>query len=353
MAHRAPIVLIDEYVTGGGLAGQDRPACWAAEGSAMRKTFAAQFAAVKGLRVIATLDRGLSELSAPWSNVLVGPGEELSTLTRLASEAAWTLIIAPETAGILQDRTGAVERVGARVLGSASGAIAITANKLYMGLHLEERGIPTPPSRIVNPAAGLPAQATYPAVLKPIDGAGSLNTFYVERLDDLPPAAKAMNQALLQPFLPGEPMSASFLIDVGGRPWLLGVGRQQITVTGGAFAYCGGTLPVRPPPGFAAVEAAVASVPGLRGFVGVDFLWDEHSKRLWVLDVNPRPTTSCVGLSALLPPGWLARSWLEAMEWCSTGLLRRLASRVQSNPAVCFDASGNVRAAISGGAFSP
>jgi tyramine---L-glutamate ligase len=319
----------------------------------MRRTLAAQFAAVDGLRVIATLDERLCEPSAVWCNVKVGPGEELSTLSRLAAEARWTLIIAPETGTILQNRTEAVERAGARLLGSNPDAIALAADKGRTGLHLEARGIPAPASLVVEPAAGLPADAPYPAVLKPIDGAGAMNTFFVAGPGDLPPAARAMGEALLQPFLPGAPMSASFLVDVGGRPWLLGVGRQRIVCRGGAFGYRGGILPVPPPPGFEVVEAAVASVPGLRGFVGVDFIWEESGGCVWVLEVNPRPTTSCVGLCALLPPGLLARGWLEAMEGRTDGLLRWLAPRVASAPPVCFDASGNVRAVTPGRARRP
>ena len=39
--------------------------------------------------------------------------------------------------------------------------------------------------------------------------------------------------------------------------------------------------------------------PGLRGWVGVDFLWDEVYSRVTILDVNPRLTTSYIGLRAL------------------------------------------------------
>ena len=58
----------------------------------------------------------------------------------------------------------------------------------------------------------------------------------------------------------------------------------------------------------------VESIPGLRGFVGVDFLWDEARRQATVLEINPRPTTSCVGLTRLLPPGQLADAWLVAFE---------------------------------------
>ena len=62
------------------------------------------------------------------------------------------------------------------------------------------------------PAAGLPRDASYPAVLKPVDGAGSVDTYLVAHAGDIPSAALAMPVALLQPFHAGIPMSASFLV---------------------------------------------------------------------------------------------------------------------------------------------
>ena len=52
--------------------------------------------------------------------------------------------------------------------------------------------------------------------------------------------------------------------------------------------------------------------PGLRGFVGVDFFWEPELDEATVLEINPRATTSFVGLSRLLPAGHLAAAWLAA-----------------------------------------
>ena len=42
----------------------------------------------------------------------------------------------------------------------------------------------------VVPSEGLPELARYPAVLKPVDGAGSVDTFYLEGPGDLPETAR-------------------------------------------------------------------------------------------------------------------------------------------------------------------
>ena len=54
------------------------------------------------------------------------------------------------------------------------------------------------------------------------------------------------------------------------------------------------------------VEPAVAAIEGLRGFVGVDFIWDPERAHATILEINPRPTTSIVALCRLLASG-LAR----------------------------------------------
>ncbi len=111
-------VLVHEFVTGGGLAGRDLPASWAAEGSAMRRAISADFAAVPGVEVTMTLDALGSRLEAL-------PGASRSgrcpTSRRPADRTARGRIrlyrkalIAPETGGLLADLTRAIEGAGGR-----------------------------------------------------------------------------------------------------------------------------------------------------------------------------------------------------------------------------------------------
>ena len=99
---------------------------------------------------------------------------------------------------------------------------------------------------------------------------------------------------------PASRSSASFLVAPGGRPRGVGVGRQVFSRRDGLFVYEGGVLPFRgcedPPEALAAVE----SVAGLCGWVGVDFLRDDLTGRVTILEINPRVTTSYVGWRAAL-----------------------------------------------------
>src|ERR1700687_611488 len=72
----ALIVLVHEWVTGGGLAGSPLPVSWAAEGRAMRRAIAAEFAGLRGrpARVVVTLDARLPEDPGPWLVARIAQG---------------------------------------------------------------------------------------------------------------------------------------------------------------------------------------------------------------------------------------------------------------------------------------
>jgi predicted ATP-grasp superfamily ATP-dependent carboligase len=138
-------------------------------------------------------------------------------------------------------------------------------------------------------------------------------------------------------------MSASFLVDGRGTAWLLGVGIQRIAIRDGRFAYQGGTLPAPSRAAAPLLQPALAAIPGLRGFVGVDFVWDPPAERATVLEINPRATTSCVGLTQLLPPGRLAEAWLRVFEPqpADATWFGGLAELIHGGRPVGFDARGD------------
>ena len=312
----------------------------------MRRAIAREFAAIDGwrARVVVPLDNRLEEDPAPWTVERMPRGQILRWIGRLAREADFTVLIAPETTGILARLTRYVQETGTRLLGSSAEAIELAGDKAALASHLSARGIETPPCHVINPGDGLPGDATYPAVVKPIDGAGTVDTFFLECRESLPESARGMPRAILQPYVKGKPMSASFLVDASGRAWLLGIGEQDVVITEGRFGYRGGRIPVSPFVDERPMRVAVESVRGLRGFVGVDFIWDEQRRQPTVLEINPRPTTSIVGLVRLLSPGQLAKAWIGALNAGSAGeaLPPDLADVIRAQSPIHFDASGTV-----------
>ncbi len=140
-------------------------------------------------------------------------------------------------------------------------------------------------------------------------------------------------------------MSASFLVGHGGRSWPIGVATQRMAIRDGRFEYRGGTLPAPCRDALPQLKPAVDAIAGLRGFVGVDFIWNAEERHATILEINPRPTTSYVGLSRLVPPGLLAWAWLSACDPVArdTGILTGLAEFIHGKHGrVSFRANGEL-----------
>jgi predicted ATP-grasp superfamily ATP-dependent carboligase len=224
-------------------------------------------------------------------------GADDGALGELARAADWALLIAPEFDDILGRRCRRVEEVGGRLLGPSSAAVRLTADKGRLAEHLRAAGVPTP---TCVPLSGRPL--AFPAVCKPRDGAGSQATFLVRDAADLPRCLAAAaaegwrGELLLQPFVPGLPASVAFLIGPASCVPLLPAAQL---LSEGRFHYLGGRLPLPGDLGARAVRLArraVEAVPGLRGYVGVDVVLGDDDQ---VIEINPRLTTSYVGLRAL------------------------------------------------------
>jgi predicted ATP-grasp superfamily ATP-dependent carboligase len=70
----------------------------------------------------------------------------------------------------------------------------------------------------------------------------------------------------------------------------------------GRFRYLGGTVPLDSALCRRAMslgQRAVEAVDGLLGYVGVDLVLGESADHDWIIEINPRPTTSYLGLRAL------------------------------------------------------
>ena len=179
-----------------------------------------------------TLDARLPDDPGPWQIEPIAPGEYADRLRALARAADFTVLIAPETSGILAGLTRDLSEAGARLLGSTADAVELAGDKGRLAARLEALSIDTPPTRTIVPRAGLPSDTEYPAVLKPVDGAGSFDTFYVADARSLPTAALAMPMAVLQPFIPGNAHEREFPGGPGREAWLIGVGIQRMAVAG-------------------------------------------------------------------------------------------------------------------------
>ncbi len=199
-----------------------------------------------------------------------------------------------------------IDVVGDRFLGPEPKLVKLFSNKFATIRLLSELGIDVPPTILVHGDLSIPevSELGYPVVVKPVDGAGGSGTSLVTSWSELRCAVSRallcseVCYALVQRYVPGTHMSISAIVR-DGVVVLLSLNLQFIAVDCG-FRYCGGLLPIRR---FAfeatsLVRRVVEELPGLRGYVGFDVVY--HGGSLYVVEINPRLTTSYVGLSKLL-----------------------------------------------------
>jgi predicted ATP-grasp superfamily ATP-dependent carboligase len=315
------------------------------EGQAMLAAVAEDFGRVPGVQPVVLVAGDWSPLPGPVRVRQVRPGEEEAAFREMAGAADFTLVIAPEFDGILETRCRWVEEAGGRLLGPGAAEVRATADKLQLAERLRARGVPTPPCTLLPSSA-----VVFPAVLKPRHGAGSQATFLVQRYEELAAcAARAavegrQDDLILQPFVPGRPASVAFLL--GPRQEIALLPTSQSLSADGRFRYQGGSLPL--PSGLACraqrlAAMAVQAVPGLRGYVGVDLVLGElaDGNQDQVIEINPRLTTSYVGLRALAATN-LAGALLQVVCGEPTADLAWRAG------AVDFQADGTIRFAPRG-----
>src|SRR5581483_618758 len=192
------------------------PSSLRVEGWAMLCALVADFERMPGIEVLTLLD-GTCPQPLGRASRRTHAATELCAFEALARAADATLVIAPESNGVLADRSRRVLQAGGKLFGADPGAIDLTADKWALAHHWKRAGIPTP---AVFPAADahLLPYALYPLVCKPRHGAGSQATFLVSEPQHLDACLhQAGDEApetefVLQPFVHGSAASVTFLM---------------------------------------------------------------------------------------------------------------------------------------------
>lgn len=214
-------------------------------------------------------------------------GDLDAEIAALAPSCDVGLVIAPDH--LLAPLTKKVEDC-THSIGCGSMTVALCANKRRTAGILATHGVPVPAEK----NDGL-------KVIKPVSGCGAHGV----RLSEDAPGRDEIGQEYIE----GEHLSVSLVgsriigeacLYFSGDSYLtLAVNRQFVSVEDGAFVYRGGETPADHPRRNEIVETAVqaATLLGCQGYVGVDIVLAD---RPYVVDVNPRPTTSMVGIAACM-----------------------------------------------------
>lgn len=250
-------------------------------------------------------------------------GGELDLLVAEAVIADATIIVAPETDGLLADRVSRARRAGARVLAPDERFIALAADKQATVDALAAAGVPVPAGRSLELRQPWPVGFIAPAVRKARVGAGCEDLLVVAG-GDRPPAA-ATRPTRIEALAEGLPVGVSCLCGPNGVTPLPAMAQRFTTGSTPRFVGCqpladsgrhrrAAQLARRSVAALvrAAVAAGMESGRPVAGWVGVDMILGFRDDGLGdrVLEINPRLTTSFVGHAAS-SSGSLVRNMIE------------------------------------------
>ncbi len=323
---------------------------------------------LSSVQVVSTRDARLPPLHPVGCAVIEVAGDVSQVVRKLSAESDWTVLIAPEQDGELWKLAKLVESAGGRLLSPNSTFIEIASSKQATVEALARAAVPVPKGMVLAGGQALPAGIQFPVVIKPIDGCGSQGVRLVHNAEELarlvgvPRAShgqgrgresiaievnqerKLLPQSTPDPigmrveeYVAGLPVSVSLLCGPGG--WHALPACEQRLTRDGRFEYLGGRLPLETELDERARRLAMRAMVGLpatTGYVGFDLVLghaaDGSGDR--VIEVNPRLTTSYVGLRAASQ-----RNLAAAMLAVAAGKMPDLSFRQDS---VIFTAAGDM-----------
>jgi predicted ATP-grasp superfamily ATP-dependent carboligase len=309
-------LLICEFITGGGFCAAPLPDSLAKEGMMMRDALLRDLTDLSQYTLIGMHDARLSPSPLTHeSHAVEGDAAAFKQVfEQLIKKADYVWLIAPETDGILISLCelcyAEEEARGAAILiGNGYDTVLIGTSKSLTFSTLHAERIHTLP---VFAGDELLEEAYFKSVYqsksyvkqwlaKPEDGAGCegirLFNDLSELRDWLVQADLSLNY-FAQPYQAGT--AASFcMLCAEGKAWLLSANQQHVVQKGNQFQLNGVTLNGLPQywQRFETIARKLAkAMPDALGYVGVDVIIDPEQAQIKVIDINPRLTTSYVGL---------------------------------------------------------
>ena len=311
------------------------------EGAAMVAAVAGDLVRLEDVNPVVIQDRRLSGAMSHQAGHIVWVDDsqaEQREFDRLVTEADWTILVAPEWDDILLQRSRRCLQQGGRLLGPGPKSIQLAADKGALTHYLQQHDLPVPSGCTLQCGDPLPGSFGYPAVLKPRFGAGSAGIRRINAPTEQVAWDTSFDEYRMETYCPGVPISVAVLMGPAGNTVLPPC--YQSLSQDHTFQDLGGQTPICDELVDRAERLAhrvAAVLPDGVGYVGLDIVLGENAQQDVLIEVNPRLTTSYVGLSALVD-GNLAEGMLRVAE----GLV--WSPNFKSDP-VRFDASGRIMAA--------
>jgi len=274
------------------------------EGFSMAYT-AAKVLKDTGAEVHLTLSYMFENMKLPFRTVIIGRKKNyFDVLEKIETLYDYVLLIAPP-----RELIKASKIVKDKILGPTHDCILTFSNKKSTYKFLEEHNIQVPRTKYLHKGRTLEEESLpYPVVVKPVDMAGGAGITLVKTPDNL---EYALNRAwdntfseeiAVQEFLVGIHASISVISD-GSNVHFISNNIQLIEVGDkGELKYYGGITPLKngeiSEKSLSIINKILKGCNCLRGYFGLDVVW--VGWRPYVVEVNPRLTTSFIGLAEVL-----------------------------------------------------
>jgi len=305
-----------EFITAGGLAAEALPESLAHEGTLMRDTLLQDLAELGFYELTVLHDARLQPPPQAAHSIAVEPGKFKEHFTLALAQVDMVWLIAPESEGTLLELSELCYEAekaehGPIFLGSGFDTMLTGTSKTLCYEALLAANIHTLP---VHAGEDVMQPSYYDSLLKlnikswvvkPEDGAGCEG---IRRFDSLPELKDWISEDgrylnyFAQPYQQG--ISASFsMLCRNGKAWLLSCNQQHIECNDGRFRLAGVSVNAMLPywQRFETIARKIARMlPDALGYIGVDVIVEPETNKIYVLEINPRLTTSYAGLRQAL-----------------------------------------------------
>jgi len=295
-------VFLGEFVCGGGFGNQRIETIEDSlrlEGAAMLTALAEDLAAVASVSI--PLDPRFCVQLPRCATFEFNPEESIwAQWVKAAQGCDAAIVIAPEKDGILAKAVGMLRAANVDVIAASGDFLRAASDKQQTARALLTAGVPHPVTFLpTDHRSATRLRMCDRFIVKPRDGCGTESIAVFDDLDD------AMNSAtdndLVQGYVPGMPISVA-VIAGGGNLIVLPAVSQDISIE--KCSYRGGCGPLADDfqrRAAALAQCAIAAMPpSARGFIGLDMVMGGDAGGDVVIEINPRLTTSYVGLRHMI-----------------------------------------------------
>ena len=286
-------LLISEFICGGGWANQSLPMGLELEGRLMLRSLLNDCIKIDNCKIVTTLD---PRIQLPVSNIeiitVTEAGNYIQQVQTSAKAVDMTWIIAPEYDDILLSIVNGLKNN--RTVNCSIEAIQITGDKLKTAEAMQAAKLPV----ISHLDYGELTTYSDAVVVKPRFGVGAEGLRICNNGEQAKKYVDDRKQWVVQPYIKGEHRSLSLLC-WQGQARILSCNIQRFdNFPQPRLSKCiVNAYPATKQ--LISLAAQIAEVfPGLRGYVGVDYIETDHGCVL--VEINPRLTTSYIGLANAL-----------------------------------------------------